>query len=119
MLLRLALIAATVAAAAATIAPPTHAAASRLIGTVGPGFDITLSRGGKPVTRLAPGTYALVVRDRSHIHNFHLLGPGLSRVVTSVEFVGTKTITLRLKPGRYRYICDPHAFVMHGSFRVA
>jgi plastocyanin len=90
-----------------------------LLGTVGPGFDITLKNSsGTPLIRLHHGTYTLVVRDRSGIHDFHLIGPGVNRVITSVGFVGAKTVRVTLRPGRYRYICDPHAFVMHGSFRV-
>lgn len=89
-----------------------------LVGTVGPGFDISLTQGGRLVRTLHAGSYRLTVHDRSRIHDFHLIGPGVNRVVTSVGFRGTKTITVTLKAGRYRYICDPHAFVMHGRFRV-
>lgn len=95
------------------------ASGTRLIGTVGPSFNITIKTpSGRLVTRLARGTYTLVVRDRSSIHDFHLIGPGINRVVTSVVFVGTRTIRVTLRPGIYHYQCDPHAFVMHGSFRV-
>jgi len=34
-----------------------------LQGVVGPGFDISLTRNGRPVTKLAPGTYTLTVDD--------------------------------------------------------
>lgn len=117
---------ATLAVAAAAAVAATTSAASfatsapgRLIGTVGPGFDISLKHAsGTPVTRLRAGTYLLVVHDRSAIHDFHLTGPGVNRVVTGVAFVGTRTIRLQLRAGLYRYVCDPHAFVMHGRFRV-
>jgi len=37
------------------------------------GFNITLNGpDGKKVQRLLPGTYTVVVDDRSAIHNFHL-----------------------------------------------
>jgi plastocyanin len=29
-----------------------------------------------------------------------------------------KTVTVKLKKGTYKYICDPHATVMKGSFKV-
>jgi len=58
-----------------------------------------------------------VIRDRSAEHDFHLRGP-VSRMITGVSFMGTKRITVTLKPGRYTYVCDPHADEMRGSFRV-
>ena len=56
--------------------------------------------------------------DRSNIHNFHLKGPGVNKVISGTPFQGTKTVTVTLKKGIYRYVCDPHATVMKGSFRV-
>jgi plastocyanin len=97
---------------------PSFAALPKLVGTVGPGFTITLKKNGVRVTKLKPGRYTVVIRDRADIHNFHLRGPGLNRTLTTVGFVGTKTITLRLRAGRYTYVCDPHATEMRGSFRV-
>jgi plastocyanin len=88
-------------------------------GTVGPGFTIKLMLGGKKVSKLKQGVrYRFAINDRSSIHDFHLMGPGLNRVLTSVGFTGTKRVVLRLKKGTYRFFCDPHAALMHGSFRV-
>lgn len=102
-----------VGTATATPAPRT------VVGTVGPAFTIDLALGGKKVTQLKKGVrYRFVVNDRSSIHDFHLSGPGLNRVLTSVEFTGTKSVVLTLKKGVYRYVCDPHSDLMHGSFRV-
>jgi plastocyanin len=42
----------------------------------------------------------------------------LNRTLTTVDFTGTKSFVLTLRKGVYRYFCDPHAAVMHGSFRV-
>ena len=106
------------AAFALAAAAPAAAAPPKLVGTVGPGFTITLAKGGKKVTTLKAGTYVLVVRDRAASHDFHLRGPGLNKVVTGTPFVGTKTITVKLRKGTYTYVCDPHASFMHGSFRV-
>ena len=76
--------------------------------------------GGKKVTKLKAGaTYRFVVSDRSEDHDFRLVGPGTSRVLTGVEFVGTRTVTLKLKAGAYRFFCAPHADDMNGSFRAA
>jgi plastocyanin len=100
--------------------PTSAAPAQSLTGTVGPGFTITLTLGGKKVTKLKAHTpYRFVIRDRATIHDFHLRGPGIDRVLTSVAFQGTKSYTLTLKKGTYRFFCDPHAGFMHGSFRVA
>jgi plastocyanin len=104
---------ALVAAAGSSAATP------KLIGHVGPdsSFKITLTKGGKKVTKLKPGTYVIVVRDTSSLHNFHLKGPGVNKK-TSVAGKGTKTWKVTLKKGKYTYLCDPHAVVMKGTFTV-
>ena len=111
-----------VVAAAALIATGNALAASpkTVTGTVGPGFTIGLAMHGKKVAKLKAGTtYRFIMRDRSSIHDFHLSGPGLNRVLTSVEYTGTKSFVLRLRKGRYRFVCDPHAGIMHGRFNVS
>jgi plastocyanin len=114
------LFAAMTAAALATTSGSSAAALKTVNGTVGPGFTIGLTMQGKSVTKLKAGTpYRFVISDRAEIHNFHLSGPGLNRVLTSVEFTGTKSFVLTLKKGTYRFVCDPHASFMHGSFRVS
>jgi plastocyanin len=108
------------AAALAATTPTSAAPAQAITGTVGPGFTIALTRAGHRVTKLKAHTpYRFVIRDRATIHDFHLRGPGIDRVLTSVAFEGTKSYTLTLKKGTYRFFCDPHAGFMHGSFRVA
>ena len=85
-----------------------------------PGFTIGLAMHGKKVTKLKAGTpYRFVIRDRAAIHDFHLTGPGLNRVLTSVPFTGTKSFVLRLRKGSYRFMCDPHSGIMHGRFKVS
>jgi plastocyanin len=98
---------------------PAASAPKTVLGTVGPGFTINLTLGGKKATTLKQGVrYRFLIRDRASIHDFHLSGPGLNRVLTSVAFTGTKSVVLTLKKGVYRYVCDPHSGLMHGSFRV-
>ena len=112
---------ATLVAAAATLVltAPVAAAPKVLNGAVGPGFTISLASGGKKVTSLKAGVqYKLVVNDKSSSHDFHLSGPGLNKVITGVSFTGKKSVTLKLKRGTYRYVCDPHSSLMKGSFRV-
>jgi plastocyanin len=93
--------------------------ATSLRGTVGPGFTITLrTTSGKVVKKLKAGRYTIRIRDLSPIHNFHLFGPGVNKK-TSVQNTGSVTWTVRLRHGRYRYRCDPHRTIMHGSFAVS
>jgi plastocyanin len=106
------------AIAALSMTASAGAALPKLLGTTGPGFTITLKKTGKVVKTLKAGRYTLVVSDKSNIHNFHLRGPGLNRAVTTVAFVGTKTIVITLRKGTYTFVCDPHLSTMHGSFKV-
>jgi plastocyanin len=92
--------------------------ATKLVGTDGPGFTITLTKAGKKVRTLTPGKYAILIRDKSNIHNFHLTGPGVNKK-TGVGFVGNRTWSVTLKKGNYKFVCDPHAAAMKGSFRVS
>jgi len=116
-LLAVASLAAALAAAAA--APAARTAPPTLIGTVGPGFTITLKMGNKVVKTLKAGTYTLVINDKASIHAFSLDGPnGFAKDFTTVPFVGTKTFTVNLKPGAYKYYCPPHEPTMFGRFVV-
>jgi plastocyanin len=108
------------AAALAAAGTGTAATPKKIEGTVGPGFTIGLTMNGKKVTKLKVGTpYRFIISDRSSIHDFHLSGPGIDRVLTSVEFMGSKSFVLRLKKGSYRFQCDPHAAFMHNLFSVS
>ncbi|MFN2627570.1 MAG: plastocyanin/azurin family copper-binding protein [Gaiellaceae bacterium] len=90
-----------------------------LNGSVGPGFTITLKQRGKLVKTLKPGTYKFVIADKAPIHNFELDGPhGLAKTFSSVPFTGMKTVTLKLKAGKYKYYCKPHEATMFGRFTV-
>jgi plastocyanin len=114
------LVSAAAVAALAAAGSGSAATVKTVNGTVGPGFTIGLTMQGKKVTKLKAGAaYRFVISDRSSIHDFHLSGPGLNRVLTSVEYTGTKSFVLRLKKGRYRFVCDPHDEIMHGTFQVS
>jgi plastocyanin len=103
---------------APTTAPSTaRMAVAKLTGTVGPGFTITLTNGGKIVRSLKPGKYQIKVADKSDMHNFHLKGPGVDKK-TSVEGTGTVTWKVTLKKGTYRFQCDVHAATMARHFTV-
>lgn len=102
---------------AAFVVPSALASPVKLVGTVGPGFNITLTQGGKKVSTLKAGQYVIVVSDKSDIHNFRLTGPGLSKS-TSVGAKGTFTWNVTLKKGSYKYVCVPHQGFMKGTFTV-
>ena len=96
-----------------------RAAVPTLNGTVGPSFTITLKQNGKVVKTLKAGTYKFVIADRSSIHAYALDGPhGFAKDFTSVPFTGTKTVTLKLKAGSYKYYCPPHEAIMAAHFKV-
>jgi plastocyanin len=109
---------AAAAVAAALIVVPAWGASAPLKGEVGPGFKIEVEKGGKDLKTIKAGKYKIKVEDKSSIHNFHLIGPGLNKK-TSVSFQGQTTWTITLKKGKYTYQCDPHAASgMKGTFRV-
>lgn len=97
----------------------TTMAVPKLHGTIGPGFTISLKNAhGKKVTTLKHGKYAFIVGDKSSIHNFTLNGPGTkNKTITGTSFVGTKTVTLTLKRGTYRFYCTVHPSIT-GTFKV-
>jgi plastocyanin len=123
--LRLVALFVLLAAAAALVsfglaATVTAKSTSTLQGTIGPGFTISLKDAqGKPVKMLKPGKYTLTVQDKANIHNFTLNGPGIAnKMITGTSFVGTKTATVTLATGKYRYYCTVHPFVSH-TFSVS
>jgi plastocyanin len=89
-----------------------------LVGETGPGFSIEVMRNGKDLKTIKAGTYKITIEDKSSAHNFHLIGKGLNKS-TTVAFMGKKTWTITLKPGKVTYQCDPHAARgMKGTFKV-
>jgi len=123
-MIRLGAIAASVAAAVAVLASAGTADAAshpKLIGVVGKNnaYTITLSFDGKIAKTLKAGTYTVVIHDDSGIHNYELDGPhGKSWTFTQVPFVGTKTVTLKLVPGKYKAYCAAHESEMFQHFTV-
>ena len=89
-----------------------------LKGSVGPGFEISLTtEDGQPVETLAAGSYTLLTDDKSDIHNFHLTGDGVD-VTTNVGGTGTDSFDVTFTAGSYHFQCDPHSSTMNGDFEV-
>ena len=91
----------------------------KLTGSDGPGFTINLKSNGKAVKSLKAGSYKVVISDRSSIHGWSLDGPhGFAKDVAPVAGTGTKTVTLKLKAGKYKFYCPAHESIMFGRFTV-
>lgn len=93
---------------------------SKLLLTSGPGFTISLkTTAGKAVKTMRTGTYTVSVRDRSQIHNAHLIAPGYNRATRPLAYRGTQTWKVKLaRVGTLRFLCDPHKAQMRGSARI-
>ena len=81
-----------------------------LKGVVGPGFTISLKKAGKSVKgkTLKAGTYKIAVSDKSDFQNFTLerekpAKPHFEFHITKTGFTGSKTMTVTLKPGSWRF----------------
>ncbi|HEY7730658.1 MAG TPA: plastocyanin/azurin family copper-binding protein [Gaiellaceae bacterium] len=118
----LAVVLTAVAVGLVAVAAASAAKSPKLKGSVGPGFTISMS-----VKPKKAGTYSITVTDKASSHNFHISGPGLPKsntkkvtVATAVGATGTITLkNLKLQAGKtYRFVCDPHASAMKGSFKV-
>jgi heme/copper-type cytochrome/quinol oxidase subunit 2 len=72
---------------------------------------------GKDLKTIKAGTYKIKVEDKGTIHDFRLQGPGVNKA-TSITGTGDQTWTVKLKPGTYTYLCDPHRGQMRGTFKV-
>jgi hypothetical protein len=99
-----------------TAPPPAKPAPVRLVGSVGPGKRISLTRAGARFASVRAGPAVIVVSDRSTADNFRLTGPGVNRATTKA---GKTTVTWRvtLKKGRYAFRSDATP-ALKGSFRV-
>src|SRR5439155_13576126 len=99
-----------------------QASTPKLVGTVGPGYTITLKRGTTKVKTLKAGTYMFVITDKAAIHNFTIErekgGPKIEKVLTGTSFQGKKTVSVTLKKGSWKYYCSIHESQMFGFFKV-
>ena len=115
------LAAAAVTATLAAGALGRPAATPKLQGTVGPGFTISLKSHGAKVKTLKAGAYMFVVTDKVSIHNFVIereSGGKFEKALTTIPFTGTKTVTVTLGKGKWKYYCKAHEPTMFGFFTV-
>ena len=90
----------------------------KLLATVGPKATISLrSATGAVLRTVKAGTYSIVVRDRSKVHNFHLVGKGVNRKST-LAGVATVTWAVRLQAGLLRFYSDKAPKTVKGSVTV-
>ena len=95
--------------------------ATKLSGTVGSGFTIKLTKGGKKFASLKAGKYSFAITDKSSIHDFTLeqeKGGKFEKHLTTVPATGKKTVAVTLKKGKWKYYCSAHEDLMHGFFSV-
>lgn len=96
-------------------------AKTKLVLTSGPTQVITLkTSSGKAVKQMKIGTYTMTVRDRSPLHNAHVVAPGFNKKTSPLTFKGTQTWKVALRrAGTLRFLCDPHAALgMRGSAKI-
>jgi hypothetical protein len=86
-------------------------------GTVGSNSTIALKDGvGHAFTEGRAGMYIISVTDKSSHDGFHLVGPGVSLVITGEQFVGGRTVSVTLGPGTHHYVSDAHPRSLRGTF---
>jgi plastocyanin len=121
VLLRIPVVVALLVCAAALLLPGaavSRVAQNELVGTVGPGFTISLkTHDGSVVNHLDVGSYTILVHDLSDEHSFHLIGTGVDQA-TGVDTQGDATWNVTFTDAKYRFFCDAHPTQMKGSFTV-
>jgi plastocyanin len=115
-------LAAAAVAVAIVASAEARSSSTRLIGTVGPGYTITLKKGTAKVKTLKAGKYTFVITDKASIHDFTIErekgGPKIEKTLTGTSFQGKKTVTVTLKKGSWKFYCSIHEPQMYGFFKV-
>jgi len=115
-------LAAAAVAVAIVASAEARSSSTRLIGTVGPGYKITLKKGTAKVKTLKAGKYTFVITDKASIHDFTIErekgGPKIEKTLTGTSFQGKKTVTVTLKKGSWKFYCSIHEPQMFGFFKV-
>ena len=100
--------------------PPPAATTRKLVATVGPKNTISLRNAAGAALHhgVKAGTYSIVVRDRSKLHNFHLVGKGVNKR-SALAAVGTTTWKVKLSKGQLRFYSDAAPKTVKGAVSVA
>lgn len=97
---------------------PKPQALPKLLAAVGPKDTISLrNAAGRVLKTVKAGTYSITVRDRSKLHNFHLVGKGINRK-TGKAAIGTFTWKVSLGKGALRFFSDQSPTKVRGSVTV-
>jgi hypothetical protein len=98
--------------------PKPKPAAAKLLAAIGPKNAISLkSASGATLKTVKAGAYSITVRDRSKLHNFHLVGKGVNRK-SGVAGTGTLTWKVTLSAGPLRFYSDKSPKTVKGSLKV-
>ena len=98
--------------------PSPKPATPKLVATVGPKSTISLkSASGATLKTVKAGVYSITVRDRSKLHNFHLVGKGVNRK-SGLAAMGTLTWKVTLSAGALRFFSDKSPKTVKGSVKV-
>jgi hypothetical protein len=82
----------------------TSALRGTLTGTVSASGKLTFAIAGKPVKRLSAGRYRITVVDKAATRSFVVREDGHTAItVSSVPFVGTRSLTLKLAAGHWSF----------------
>ena len=80
---------------------------------------------GRQEGHVAQGRHVQVrdQRQARRIHNFTVerekpSKPKIEKHLTGTGFMGTKTVTMKLKTGSWSFYCSNHEAQMHGDFKV-
>jgi hypothetical protein len=85
--------------------PPQLPLRGGLQGVVGPGVTVDLLKGGKRVARIPRGIYEFAISDKSKKDGFtirQVVGGRFTSELTPARFVGRKTVSIELRPGKWK-----------------
>ena len=105
----------------ATPAAPQLQLRGSLQATIGPGLTIGLLKAGKQATKLPRGIYQFAVADKSAKDGMTLrqvVGGRTTTVLTAKSFVGKKTVSVALEPGKWKVYSGTRETSLYAFFDV-
>jgi hypothetical protein len=89
--------------------------------SVGPGAAIALQKSGKKVAKLARGIYEFSIADKSAKDGLtirRVVGGSETQVLTAPRFVGKKTVSVELRPGKWKVYSAARETLVYAFFDV-